>query len=1103
MDYIKQIKDTILESLPKEALVTTVDLEGPEIAIYTKNPKMFFENQNLVAKAAFDLKKRINIRTDKSLLTEENKAEKTIREIVPQDADIRDISFNPAFSEVVIEAIKPGLVIGKGGETSKQIILETGWTPNIIRAPTSPSKILKGLRNHLHKYSSERKKILQDIARKIYAERSENAKNWIRLHALGAFREVGRSCVFVETPYTKVLLDCGVNVANNAEPYPYLDALNFSVDRLDAVIISHAHLDHSGMLPYLFRLGYRGPVYLTKPSRDLMCLLQFDYIDVLVKEGKEPPYTEQDIKEMIKYCITREYREVTDIAPDMRLTFHNASHILGSSSVHLHIGNGQHNLVYSGDIKFGFTRLFNDLDLNFPRIETLIIESTYGSKMDIHPKRMDAEKNLIQVIKETIQTGGNVLIPVFAVGRAQEIMLVLEEGYKRGELDGINVYVDGMTKEASAVHTAYPEYLRSKVQRRILQNDSPFTSEIFKEATWDQRDEILAKGSAVILASSGMLTGGASLDYLTKMSSDPNNTIVFVGFQGQGSTGRKIQSGIKSFPITAENSKTKELVINMRVETIEGFSVPYETDVMIKRNNLFELIEIGKLADEFLPKTSEGLVELKRIQVPAFDFNGKISWHAVSHLLKHKSKDNHLLFKTKSGKEIQVSKGHSLFCFKNKAIQALPANKLTTGSHIVIPNKLPESHSIHSIQFQEFVDNKNYVLNEELNKFEPMKGGNKKSFLISECKDMKKLARFLGYYISEGNIEKGKGNRAILSFGAHEKNLIEDAIDCSKTCFGITPTIHKPHKTETQLRIHNKMLVEFLEQIGCGERGSSKRVPKIVLNFSIEVQKEFLKAYFEGDGYIYKNGGKGYLAAKSISKKLVSDLSYLLLQHGIVPRIKGPIKEKARELNGNFLKESIIFKIYLSEKDFTKIQRNIGIAPFALPLIEINLRSWYTAISNPKLRKLANAYINALEKKGRSYIGLHVLRQFLNALNESKLNKKTLELISTLKCLSLNDILVDVITEIKEVSSGEFEYDFVVPGKENFVGGFGGIMLHNSGHSDRSELTNYIRTLKIKPKRVIVDHGEKSKAIEFAKFITAKFKINSTALQNLDAIRLE
>ena len=571
MELIKHLKETVQNILPKDAEITSVDMEGPEVAIYTRNPKIFFENDNYVAKIAYELKKRVNIRTDKSLLMEMDKAKAHIEEIVPREADIKNIVFNAAFSEVVIDAIKPGLVIGKGGETSKRIILDTGWTPNIIRAPTSPSEILQGIRHHLHKYSAERKKILQETAKKIYRD-SDEKNGWVRLTALGGFREVGRSCMLVETRETKVMLDCGVNVASYDSPYPYLDALRFPLTELDAIVVSHAHLDHSGFIPYLFKLGYRGPVYCTLPTRDLMALLQFDYVDVLVKEGKEPPYTERDIKEQIKYCIPRDYREVTDIAPDMRLTLHNAAHILGSASVHLNIGDGAHNLTYSADLKYGFTRLFNNVDLKYPRLETLIIESTYGGRDDILPQRQEAEEKLLRIITETINQGGNILIPVFAVGRAQEIMLVIENFYRQGLLPDTKVYVDGMTREASAIHTAYPEYLRKLVQRRILTNDSPFTSEVFIEAAAKDRDAIVADSKSIIMASSGMLTGGASVQYLHKLADNPRNTIIFVGYQGEGSLGRKIQRGIKSFPITDVRGRTQELKMNMHVETVEGFS---------------------------------------------------------------------------------------------------------------------------------------------------------------------------------------------------------------------------------------------------------------------------------------------------------------------------------------------------------------------------------------------------------------------------------------------------------------------------------------------------------------------------------------------------
>ena len=571
MTVFQTIEKKIYEILPDKTQVSKVDFEGPEIAIYTKNPGAFFEEENFVAKVAFELKKHVNIRTDKSLLEDPDRAKDIVAKLIPIEAEVKSIDFCGPFSEVVIEALKPGLVIGKGGETSKKIILETGWTPKIVRSPSMNSKFLTGLRQHLVRHADERKKILQETAKKIYRDAEQSPNDWVRLVALGGFQQVGRSCMLLETNHTKILLDCGINPAGTEEPYPYLDSLNFPINDLDAVLISHAHMDHCGFLPYLFKSGYDGPVYTTEPTRDLMALMQFDFIEVAAKQGKEPLYSEKDVKATTLHVIPRDYREVTDIAPDMRATYHNAAHVLGSASIHLHIGEGSHNLTYSSDIKYGFSRLFEGIDTRYPRLETLIIESTYGGRNDIQQNRQVAEDLLLKVIKETQQKDGNVLIPVFAIGRGQEIMLVLESFYQRGLFEA-KCYIDGLTNESNAVHTAYPEYLRHNLQRRILQNDNPFTHEIFVNAQGMDRDEVLKDGNAIIIASSGMLTGGASLDYFYRMAENENNAVIFVGWQGQNSLGRKVQEGVKSIPMTDKTGKTRALQIKLNVNTVEGFS---------------------------------------------------------------------------------------------------------------------------------------------------------------------------------------------------------------------------------------------------------------------------------------------------------------------------------------------------------------------------------------------------------------------------------------------------------------------------------------------------------------------------------------------------
>ena len=421
------------------------------------------------------------------------------------------------------------------------------------------------------KEADKRKKFLTKTGKRIFSEAPKTT--WVKATALGGFREVGRSSIFLQTSNDKILIDCGIN-PDSSDPsiaYPYLSAMNIPLDEIDAVILSHAHLDHSGFIPYLFACGYSGPVYCTPPVRDLISLLCFDYIKIMKRSGADPIYSEKDVRNMIIHSIPRGYGEVTDITPEIKLTLHNAGHILGSSIVHLHISDGLHNLVFTGDIKYGGTRLFKPADTSFPRVETLIMESTYGGREDILPPRLEAENKFIKIINETLEKGGKVLVPVFSVGRSQEVMLVIEEYARKDPNFKAKVYLDGMVLEASAIHTVYPEYMKESLQRRILSNKSPFESEIF-ELVKGSRDKIIEGEQCVILAPSGMLSGGPSVEYLKKMADNEKNALIFVGYQGLNTLGRKIQRGDREVPIADESERLETIKIKMRVETAEGFS---------------------------------------------------------------------------------------------------------------------------------------------------------------------------------------------------------------------------------------------------------------------------------------------------------------------------------------------------------------------------------------------------------------------------------------------------------------------------------------------------------------------------------------------------
>lgn len=566
----KDIKQIVEENAPS-GKIAKIDLEGPKIVLYTDDVPFFVENNSEVRNLATLLKKRIILRSTSSNLTEPEKARKIVEEIIPKDANITDISFDPNFKEVYIEAEKLGLVIGKQGTTLDEIMKKTGWVPKLLRKSPIESETIRSIRKTLYESSEERQKILQRIGRNIYRKPDAEC-DWVRVTPLGGAREVGRSCFLLQTPESNILIDCGINTAaTDNRRYPDFRASKLAIDKLDAVIITHAHLDHCGFVPYLYRYGYDGPVYCTEPTRDLMTLLQVDAIEIGERENNELPFTSKEVRKMLKYIIPLEYNEVADITPDMRLTLYNAGHIIGSSIVHLHVGEGLHNLVYTGDIKFGDTRLLEAANYEFPRAETLIMESTYGGRYDIQPNRRDAERELIQVIQETAKNKGKVLIPVFSVGRSQEVMMVLES-YSRYEELNVPVFLDGMIWEATAIHTSYPEHLKRHIRHRIFNGYNPFVVDTFERVNPKKRRDIIeSKEPCVILATSGMMTGGPSVEYFKNLAEDSKNTLAFVGYQAEGSMGRRLQNGLPELPIERDG-RMLALKINMQVKTIDGFS---------------------------------------------------------------------------------------------------------------------------------------------------------------------------------------------------------------------------------------------------------------------------------------------------------------------------------------------------------------------------------------------------------------------------------------------------------------------------------------------------------------------------------------------------
>lgn len=567
-DILKHITDKL------EGKITEANFEGANIVLYTDNENFFRQGEPRIKEIVDELKKRIELRADQKILPDQEKVKEEIKKIVPEDAEITNIIFDYHRSIVVIEAKKPGMVIGKQGSILNEIKKTTLWTPQVQRSPVIKSQITENIREVLYANNNYRRKFLNNIGKKIYKEWSpEKVEEWVRLTFLGSGRQVGRSCLLLQTPNSKVLIDCGIDVAGQGkDKFPYFDIPEFDIRELDAIIISHAHLDHVGLLPYLYKMGYKGPTYMTHPTMDLAALTSLDFIGVAYKQATTPLFSSKDVKEMVKHTICLNFNEVNDITPDIRITLYNAGHALGSAMVHFNIGNGLHNFLYTGDFKYTRTRLLDQAVTSFPRIESVLTEATYGAKTDILPPRLESEEKLLDIIKKTIDRGGKVLIPELGLGRAQETMLILDDAIKSGKLKKIPVYIDGMIWDINAVHTAYPDFLSNQVRSSIFQDKNPFVSEIFSRVGSSQeRKKVVEGGPCVVLATSGMLVGGASVEYLKEFASNEKNSIIFVCYQGVGSLGRQVQEGLNETKMTVDGHE-ETVKINLEVHTITGFS---------------------------------------------------------------------------------------------------------------------------------------------------------------------------------------------------------------------------------------------------------------------------------------------------------------------------------------------------------------------------------------------------------------------------------------------------------------------------------------------------------------------------------------------------
>jgi uncharacterized protein len=379
--------------------------------------------------------------------------------------------------------------------------------------------------------------------------------NDLKVTFFGGAMEVGRSCIMIASEKSKILLDAGVKLGVVTE-YPTIK--DEQLRSIDAIFISHSHLDHIGYLPHIFSAGYKGNVYTTKPTMELTNVSIADYMRI-----SEPKNVTKDgLSKLQKSYKVVEFKRPLKFR-DLTITFIPSGHIVGSSMVNVNDGKGS--VLYSGDINMSKTRLLEGADTRNLSARTLIMESTYGAKKDVFPAEGVVAQRALKSIKETISLGGKIIIPSFAVGRAQEILLMLDDYINSGVLPKVPIYVDGMINKVMRIHRHNVIYCRKELQKRILMSDyDPFKSSNFVPVeSKSQRSKVVNEDeSCIIVTTSGMLTGGPVVYYLSRLAGNPINKVILVGYQAEGTPGRLLQEGAKTLKLDKFNVE-----IRLKVES--------------------------------------------------------------------------------------------------------------------------------------------------------------------------------------------------------------------------------------------------------------------------------------------------------------------------------------------------------------------------------------------------------------------------------------------------------------------------------------------------------------------------------------------------------
>jgi metallo-beta-lactamase family protein len=401
-----------------------------------------------------------------------------------------------------------------------------------------------------------------------------------RLTFWGAAGQVTGSMHLLEAAGARILLDAGLFQGRRSEAQALNRKLPFDPRRIDGIVLSHAHIDHSGRLPLLVREGFHGPVYGTPATRDLSAVLLADAAHIQEKDHEflrhreklgpesEPLYSLRDAIAVQDLMVGLPYRRIFHLRKHLAVEFLEAGHILGSATVDLRVSEGgNHRLVFSGDIGRSGMPIVRDPEPPVGPIDTLIVESTYADRR--HEPFDDAESKLAAAVKRVASRGGKVLIPAFALGRVQELIYSLHRLSREGQIPELPIYIDSpLGVDITTIFRMHPEVFDRR-ERMIETTNDLFDFPLIRYVrdVADSKALDTSNGPAVIIAASGMAESGRILHHLAHGIGDPRNLVLFVGFQAEHTLGRRIQQGAESVRILGQEYQRQA-----EVESITGYS---------------------------------------------------------------------------------------------------------------------------------------------------------------------------------------------------------------------------------------------------------------------------------------------------------------------------------------------------------------------------------------------------------------------------------------------------------------------------------------------------------------------------------------------------